>query len=152
LLFLKILIQEQTMYKHILFESDDYYFNAKWANKYLDNYGFLKDNKKQKKIRLAKWNDKKYFEEEYGNDEKFKEDCREIIGAVKNKVNIEVIFYMLDSYKRLYVSVGETTPAMLYTMCPAVWWGNGRKEFAEIADVSGVEFVPCAGFLKCFRG
>jgi hypothetical protein len=136
------------MYKHILFESDDYYFNAKWANKYLDNYGWKKDTKKQKEVRLKKWDDMKYLEEEYGNDGKLKEDCFEIIEAVEKKVNIQVIRYMLDSYRRLYVSVGETTPAMLYTMCPAVWWALSEKQFAEITDVSGIKFVPCAGFLE----
>jgi hypothetical protein len=128
------------MYKHILFESDAYYFNGKWANKYLDNYGWRKDTKKKKEVRVAKWNDKKYFEEEYGKDEKYKEDFFWIIECVENMVSIPVVGLMLDSYKRFYVSVGETTPAMLYMISPAVWWALNKNQFSKITDVSGINF------------
>ena len=137
------------MYQHILFDNDAYYFNGNWAMKYMENYGCMKDTKKQKEKRLEKWNNLEYLQKEYGNDGKFDADCSEITEMFKNKVCRSAIKILLDSYRRLYVSVGETTPAMLHTMCPAVWWALGKENLSQILpDIGEIEFVPCSAFLE----
>ena len=137
------------MYQHILFDNDAYYFNGNWAMKYMENYGWRKHTKKEKKQRLDKWNNLEYLNKEYGNDKKFDADCLEIMREFENKVCLSAIRIILDSYRRLYVSVGETTPAMLYIMCPAVWWALSEKNLSHfVPDDAEINFVPCDAFLE----
>ena len=137
------------MYQHILFDNDAYYFNGKWAMKYMENYGCMKDTKKEKKQRLEKWNNLEYLNKEYGNDGKFDADCFEIIREFEDKICMGAIRILLDSYRRLYVSVGETTPAMLHTMCPDVWWALREKNLSTfVHDDVEINFVPCDAFLE----
>ena len=129
------------MYQHILFDNDAYYFNGNWAMKYMENYGWRKHTKKEKKQRLDKWNNLEYLNKEYGNDKKFDADCLEIMREFENKVcligsNCLFSKEKLESCKKLLfcLGVGKLKPAV----CDTIFFPALNKTSSSLTITSEV--------------
>ena len=110
------------MYKHIIFNDNDYYFNKEWAYKYMDNYNMDKKN-------VDKLYDLKNVIK-YLKDKKLMEkDCSMMTNRLMPIMAISEMMDLIRIYQQHYILVAETNPAILKYYNPGQWWRKYREDY-----------------------